>query len=70
VQGLLQKAIMTNAPDLAIASGLQQFDQFIGMTDAQRKAMDGFVSVVAGTLSPVEFFDPAHLEGVLRTPVA
>jgi len=43
VQGLLQKAIMTNAPDLAIASGLQQFDQFIGMTDAQRKAMDGFV---------------------------
>ena len=44
VQGLLQKAVMTNAPDLAIASGLRQFDQFIGMTDAQRKAMAGFVA--------------------------
>ncbi|HEX6324388.1 MAG TPA: ABC transporter permease [Vicinamibacterales bacterium] len=44
VQGLLQKAIMTNAPDLAIASGMQQFDQFIGMTDEQRTAMDGFVA--------------------------
>jgi ABC-2 type transport system permease protein len=43
VQGLLQKAIMTNAPDLAIASGMQQFDQFIGMSDEQRKAMAGYV---------------------------
>jgi ABC-2 type transport system permease protein len=43
VQGLLQKAIMTNAPDLAIASGLEQFDQFIGMSDTQRTAMTGFI---------------------------
>lgn len=43
VQGLLQKAVMVNAPELAITSGLQQFDQFIGMTDEQRKAMGGFV---------------------------
>jgi flavin-dependent dehydrogenase len=35
-----------------------------------QSAMDGFVSVVAGTVSPVEFFDPAHLEGVLRPPAA
>jgi ABC-2 type transport system permease protein len=44
VQGLLQKAIMTNAPDLALTSGLRQFDQFVGMTEAQRKTMDGFVA--------------------------
>jgi len=41
VLGLLQKSIMTNAPDLAAAAGLQQFDRFIGMTDDQRKAMTG-----------------------------
>ena len=44
VQGLLQKAVMTNAPDLAITSGLRQFDQFIGMTDAQRQATNGLVA--------------------------
>lgn len=43
VQGLLQKAVMANAPDLAIASGMQQFDKFIGMTDEQRAAMSGYV---------------------------
>ena len=43
VQGLLQKAVMTNAPDLAISSGLSQFDQFIGMTEEQRKAMNSYV---------------------------
>jgi len=46
VQGLLQKAIMTNAPDLMITTGLQQFDQFIGLTDEQRKAMTGLVAQV------------------------
>ncbi|MDQ3068677.1 MAG: ABC transporter permease [Acidobacteriota bacterium] len=44
VQGLLQKAVMTHAPDLAIASGLEQFDQFIGMTPEQRKAIGGYVA--------------------------
>ena len=44
VQGLLQKAVMTNAPDLAIASGMQQFDKFIGMTDDQRKAIGGYLA--------------------------
>jgi hypothetical protein len=28
--------------------------------------MDGFASVIAGTLSPVEFFDPANIERILR----
>ncbi len=44
VQGLLQKAVMANAPDLAIASGMQQFDKFIGMSDEQRAAMSGYVA--------------------------
>jgi len=29
-------------------------------------AMDGFVSVMAGTMSPPEFFDPDHLDRVLQ----
>ena len=45
VQGLLQKAVMTNAPDLAIASGVQQFEKHAGpMTDTQRQAMSGYLS--------------------------
>jgi hypothetical protein len=28
--------------------------------------MDAFVSVIAGTLSPGEFFDPANIEHILR----
>ena len=45
VQGLLQKAVMTNAPDLAIASGLQQFEKFAGpMTDSQRQATSGYLT--------------------------
>jgi ABC-2 type transport system permease protein len=43
VQGLLQKAILTNAPDLAIANGLQQFETFVGMTEEQRQAMSGLL---------------------------
>ncbi len=45
VQGLLQKAVMANAPELAIASGVQQFEKYAGpMTDAQRQAMSGYLS--------------------------
>jgi hypothetical protein len=32
--------------------------------------MDAFVSLVAGTLSPVEFFDPANIQRMLREPLA
>ena len=54
VQGLLQKAVMTNAPDLAIASGVQQFEKYAGpMTDAQRQAMSGYMSKLeAGSADP------------------
>ena len=44
LQGLLQKAVMTNAPDLALSTGISQFDKFIGMTAEQRKAMDGYMT--------------------------
>lgn len=33
-------------------------------------AMNGFVSVVAGTVSPVAFFDPTNLERILHAPAA
>lgn len=29
--------------------------------------MDAFASVIAGTLSPVDFFDPANIQQMLRT---
>ena len=29
-------------------------------------AMDAFVSVVAGTVSPIEFFDPTHIDRLLH----
>jgi hypothetical protein len=31
--------------------------------------MDAFVSVTAGTLSPIEFFDPANLAAAMAAPV-
>jgi len=41
---------------------LQQL--FAAMQD-DRGASDAFVSVVAGTMSPIEFFDPAHIGSIL-----
>jgi len=35
--------------------------RLIGAMASNQPAMDGFVSVVAGTLSPQEFFDPANI---------
>ena len=40
-----------------------------GAMAGDQKAMDGFVSVIAGTLSPVEFFDPANIERISSAPV-
>src|SRR6266540_1694292 len=37
-----------------------------GAVAGNREAMDAFASVYAGTLSPVEFFDPDHVERILR----
>lgn len=44
VQGLLQKAVMTNLPDLMAASGMEQFDKFIGLTAEQRRLMDTYLA--------------------------
>jgi hypothetical protein len=29
--------------------------------------MDAFVSLIAGTVSPLEFFDPAHIGQIMAT---
>ena len=35
--------------------------QLLGAIHGNREAMDAFVSVTAGTVSPVEFFDPENI---------
>jgi 2-polyprenyl-6-methoxyphenol hydroxylase-like FAD-dependent oxidoreductase len=51
-----------------------EVQQLLGAIDGHQDAMDGFVSLIAGTVSPVEFFDPAAIERMLsaggRAPVA
>jgi hypothetical protein len=32
--------------------------------------MNDFVSVIAGTVSPFEFFDPANIERIMRVAAA
>ena len=39
--------------------------QLLGAVYGNPEAMDAFVSVVAGTTSPVEFFDPEHIGRVM-----
>ncbi len=38
----------------------------LGAVASNPEAMDAFASVIAGTLSPTEFFDPAHIDRILR----
>jgi 2-polyprenyl-6-methoxyphenol hydroxylase-like FAD-dependent oxidoreductase len=47
-----------------------EVQQLLGAIHGHQDAMDAFVSVVAGTVSPVEFFDPASIQQMLRTPLA
>jgi flavin-dependent dehydrogenase len=42
-----------------------EMQQFLGAVHGNREAMDAFVSLVAGTVSPVEFFDPDHIGRVM-----
>jgi 2-polyprenyl-6-methoxyphenol hydroxylase-like FAD-dependent oxidoreductase len=46
-----------------------ELQQLLGAMAGNQAAMDAFVSVTCGTMSPIEFFDPDHLGRVL-TPVA
>ncbi len=41
-----------------------EMQQLIGAMQGNQAAMDAFVSITAGTVSPVEFFDPEHLGGI------
>jgi 2-polyprenyl-6-methoxyphenol hydroxylase-like FAD-dependent oxidoreductase len=38
-----------------------EMQQLFGAVSGSQRAMDEFVSVIAGTISPIEFFDPAHI---------
>jgi flavin-dependent dehydrogenase len=42
-----------------------EMQQLLFAVHHDQEAMDGFVSVVAGTVSPVEFFDPTHIGRVM-----
>ena len=43
--------------------------QLLGAIAGNQAAMDAFVSVIAGTLSPARFFDPDHI-GMLLAAAA
>jgi 2-polyprenyl-6-methoxyphenol hydroxylase-like FAD-dependent oxidoreductase len=47
-----------------------EMQQLLGAISTDRAAMDDFVSVVAGSLSPTEFFDPANLGRLLSPATA
>lgn len=47
-----------------------ELQQLLGAVHGNRDAMDAFVSVAAGTLSPVEFFDPAHIGSIMGAAAA
>jgi flavin-dependent dehydrogenase len=42
-----------------------EMQQLLGAVHGNREAMDGFVSVTAGTMSPVEFFDPENIGRIM-----
>jgi 2-polyprenyl-6-methoxyphenol hydroxylase-like FAD-dependent oxidoreductase len=42
-----------------------ELQQLLAAVHRSKDAMDAFVSVVAGTLSPIEFFDPAHIGQIM-----
>ena len=44
--------------------------QLLGAIHGDQDGMDAFVSLVAGTVSPVEFFDPRNIERMVRRPLA
>ncbi len=43
-----------------------QMQQLLGAVHGNREAMDDFVSVTAGTVSPVDFFDPENIGRIFR----
>ena len=47
-----------------------EMQQLLGASSGNQAAMDAFVSVMAGTMSPVEFLDPGHVAGILSRAAA
>lgn len=43
-----------------------EMQQVLGAVYGSPEAMDAFVSVVAGTMSPVAFFDPDHIGRIMQ----
>jgi flavin-dependent dehydrogenase len=43
-----------------------EMQQLLGAVYGNRDAMDSFASITAGTVSPVEFFDPEHIGRIMR----
>lgn len=46
VSGLLQGVVMTAMPDVMMERGLDQFDRFVGMTDDQKRQIDGLRAAI------------------------
>ena len=42
-----------------------ELQQLLGAIDGNVQAMNEFVSLFAGTISPADFFDPAHLDRLM-----
>jgi flavin-dependent dehydrogenase len=45
-----------------------EMQQLLASMQGNQSAMDAFVSVIAGTLPPAEFFDPDHLASTMGAP--
>ena len=45
-----------------------EMQQLLATIHGNQPAMDAFVSVTAGTLSPIEFFDPANIAALMASP--
>jgi hypothetical protein len=46
-----------------------EMQQLLGAISGNRDAMDEFVSITAGTVSPVDFFDPQHIGEIMGAAV-
>jgi 2-polyprenyl-6-methoxyphenol hydroxylase-like FAD-dependent oxidoreductase len=45
-----------------------EFQQLLALISGQQRAMDEFVGLFAGAVSPAEFFDPNHLAALVDAP--
>jgi hypothetical protein len=43
----------------------EEMQQLLAAVHGNSEAMDAFVSVIAGAVSPVEFFDPEHIKRIM-----